>query len=277
MCRELHLKRLVVGGLERVFEIGRIFRNEGVSARHNPEFTSVEIYQVLLWHDDTLQARCILMLAMSGLLLSEPGSALRHVTIPLQFHAADKVTCKPAELAWQLGLKSASGFNPEALLRAHESTHASEQCNAGLSAHRGPCLRAGCGPKAVLSGLQAYADYYDIMDLSEELIGTCADAVVGKRQVEYQGQILDLGAPFRRASMHELVQQALGALLCYGDLLRGYQSRMIRLAQKQRSIPDRLIAFWQNYAPGCSCYALSLQQWSLLKSERGKSCNSSSG
>ena len=50
-CRELHLKRLVVGGLERVFEIGRIFRNEGVSARHNPEFTSVEIYQVLLWHD----------------------------------------------------------------------------------------------------------------------------------------------------------------------------------------------------------------------------------
>lgn len=45
-CRELHLKRLVVGGLERVFEIGRIFRNEGVSARHNPEFTSVEIYQV---------------------------------------------------------------------------------------------------------------------------------------------------------------------------------------------------------------------------------------
>ena len=44
-CRELHLKRLVVGGLERVFEIGRIFRNEGVSARHNPEFTSVEIYQ----------------------------------------------------------------------------------------------------------------------------------------------------------------------------------------------------------------------------------------
>lgn len=36
-----------MGGLERVFEIGRIFRNEGVSARHNPEFTSVEIYQVL--------------------------------------------------------------------------------------------------------------------------------------------------------------------------------------------------------------------------------------
>ncbi|HEY1098011.1 MAG TPA: amino acid--tRNA ligase-related protein, partial [Myxococcota bacterium] len=42
---ELHLKRLVVGGLERVYEIGRQFRNEGVSTRHNPEFTTVEVYQ----------------------------------------------------------------------------------------------------------------------------------------------------------------------------------------------------------------------------------------
>ena len=65
-CRELHLKRLVVGGLERVFEIGRIFRNEGVSARHNPEFTSVEIYQVLLRHDHKLQPYCNLILTLSG-------------------------------------------------------------------------------------------------------------------------------------------------------------------------------------------------------------------
>ena len=43
---ELHLKRMVVGGLERVFEIGRVFRNEGTSSRHNPEFTTVELYQV---------------------------------------------------------------------------------------------------------------------------------------------------------------------------------------------------------------------------------------
>jgi lysyl-tRNA synthetase class 2 len=45
IATELHLKRLVVGGFERVYELGRIFRNEGVSTRHNPEFTSVEIYQ----------------------------------------------------------------------------------------------------------------------------------------------------------------------------------------------------------------------------------------
>ena len=42
---ELHLKRLIVGGLERVFEIGRVFRNEGLSTRHNPEFTMLELYQ----------------------------------------------------------------------------------------------------------------------------------------------------------------------------------------------------------------------------------------
>jgi lysyl-tRNA synthetase class 2 len=42
---ELHLKRLIVGGMERVFEIGRIFRNEGMSTRHNPEFTMMELYQ----------------------------------------------------------------------------------------------------------------------------------------------------------------------------------------------------------------------------------------
>jgi lysyl-tRNA synthetase, class II len=42
---ELHLKRLIVGGLERVFEIGRVFRNEGIDTRHNPEFTMLEAYQ----------------------------------------------------------------------------------------------------------------------------------------------------------------------------------------------------------------------------------------
>ncbi len=42
---ELHLKRLLVGGMERVFELGRVFRNEGVSPRHNPEFTMLEAYQ----------------------------------------------------------------------------------------------------------------------------------------------------------------------------------------------------------------------------------------
>ncbi|HET7628831.1 MAG TPA: lysine--tRNA ligase [Bacillales bacterium] len=49
---ELHLKRLIVGGLERVYEIGRVFRNEGISTRHNPEFTMMELYQAYAdFHD----------------------------------------------------------------------------------------------------------------------------------------------------------------------------------------------------------------------------------
>ncbi|MBQ6706646.1 MAG: lysine--tRNA ligase [Clostridia bacterium] len=45
IATELHLKRLIVGGLERVYEVGRIFRNEGMDTKHNPEFTTVELYE----------------------------------------------------------------------------------------------------------------------------------------------------------------------------------------------------------------------------------------
>ncbi|GGF35512.1 lysine--tRNA ligase [Halobacillus andaensis] len=49
---ELHLKRLIVGGMEKVYEIGRVFRNEGVSTRHNPEFTMIELYEAYAdYHD----------------------------------------------------------------------------------------------------------------------------------------------------------------------------------------------------------------------------------
>ena len=51
---ELHLKRLVVGGIERVYEIGRVFRNEGMSTRHNPEFTMVEVYWALANYQDMM-------------------------------------------------------------------------------------------------------------------------------------------------------------------------------------------------------------------------------
>src|SRR5260370_5326218 len=52
---ELHLKRLLVGGFERVFEIGRAFRNEGLSPRHNPEFTLMECYQAYADYQDMMQ------------------------------------------------------------------------------------------------------------------------------------------------------------------------------------------------------------------------------
>ena len=54
IATELHLKRLIVGGLERVYEIGRIFRNEGMDTRHNPEFTTIELYQAYADFNDMM-------------------------------------------------------------------------------------------------------------------------------------------------------------------------------------------------------------------------------
>ncbi len=93
---ELYLKRLVVGGFERVFEINRSFRNEGLSTRHNPEFTMLEFYQ-------------------------------------------------------------------------------------------------------------AYADYRDLMDLTEEMLRGLAQTVLGTQQVEHQGKTYDLSQPFRRMTMLESI------------------------------------------------------------------------
>ena len=101
IATELHLKRLIVGGFEKVFELGRVFRNEGISTRHNPEFTTIEIYQ-------------------------------------------------------------------------------------------------------------AYADYNDMMDLTEALICAAANNAVGSLQVPYQGDTIDLTSPWRRVTMHEAVAEKTG-------------------------------------------------------------------
>jgi len=54
IATELHLKRLIVGGMDRVYEIGRIFRNEGMDTKHNPEFTTVELYQAYADYNDMM-------------------------------------------------------------------------------------------------------------------------------------------------------------------------------------------------------------------------------
>ncbi len=68
---ELNLKRLVVGGFERVFEINRSFRNEGVSVRHNPEFTMIEFYQAYATYHDLMDTTEVLM---KGLAMDVLGS-----------------------------------------------------------------------------------------------------------------------------------------------------------------------------------------------------------
>lgn len=98
---ELHLKRLIVGGLEKVYEIGRVYRNEGISTRHNPEFTMIELYE-------------------------------------------------------------------------------------------------------------AYADYHDIMELTEDMISHIAKEVLGTTKIVYQGQEVDLTPPWRRVSMVELIKEHTG-------------------------------------------------------------------
>ncbi len=107
---ELYLKRLVVGGFERVYEIARVFRNEGLSTRHNPEFTMLELYQ-------------------------------------------------------------------------------------------------------------AYADYHDMMDLTEALVAHLATELVGTTTIEYQGRPLDLTPPWRRATLTDLVEEHAGVRVGVGTPL----------------------------------------------------------
>jgi lysyl-tRNA synthetase class 2 len=69
IATELHLKRLVVGGLEKVFEIGRIFRNEGIDSTHNPEFTMLEAYQALADYSDVMNLVEEVIAAVAGTVL----------------------------------------------------------------------------------------------------------------------------------------------------------------------------------------------------------------
>lgn len=69
IATELHLKRLLIGGIEKVYELGRIFRNEGISTIHNPEFTTIEVYQAYIDYEEmiTLTEQLIYSVAMSVL------------------------------------------------------------------------------------------------------------------------------------------------------------------------------------------------------------------
>ena len=73
IATELHLKRLIVGGLERVYEIGKIFRNEGIDLTHNPEFTSMESYEAFADYNDVME---MVEQMVSGIAQEVLGSAV---------------------------------------------------------------------------------------------------------------------------------------------------------------------------------------------------------
>ena len=128
IATELHLKRLVVGGFEKVYELGRIFRNEGISTRHNPEFTSVEIYQ-------------------------------------------------------------------------------------------------------------AFADYLDMMNLLEELITSVCNQICGSLTINYQGEVIDMSAPWRRVSMNELVKESTGIDF---DLFLGNRDKAVQaMLEAGLDVPEK--------------------------------------
>jgi lysyl-tRNA synthetase class 2 len=80
---ELYLKRLVVGGFEKVFEINRNFRNEGVSTRHNPEFTMLEFYQAHADYEDNMDLTEELFRELAQLVLGQHRRAVRRQGLPL--------------------------------------------------------------------------------------------------------------------------------------------------------------------------------------------------
>ena len=93
---ELHLKRLIVGGLEKVYEIGRVFRNEGVSTRHNPEFTMIELYEAYADYHDIMDITENMIRNISEKVLGTAKVTYGEETIDLEskwkrIHMADAV------------------------------------------------------------------------------------------------------------------------------------------------------------------------------------------
>ncbi|MXZ44439.1 MAG: lysine--tRNA ligase [Gammaproteobacteria bacterium] len=118
---ELYLKRLVVGGFERVYEINRNFRNEGLSTRHNPEFTMLEFYQAYATYED--------LIALTSELIYEVAQALcqtdtiRWGDHDISFSKEPKVMTMEESVASVLGLSQTSDVRDERILRQQAAQH----------------------------------------------------------------------------------------------------------------------------------------------------------
>ena len=105
---ELYLKRLIVGGLERVYEIGRVFRNEGVDARHNPEFTLMELYQAYTDYHGSL----VLTYGEHTMDLSKPFERITMVDAVKKYANVDFDAIKDTEEAKKLAKEHNIAFEP---------------------------------------------------------------------------------------------------------------------------------------------------------------------
>ena len=108
---ELYLKRLLIGGMERVYELNRSFRNEGVSTRHNPEFTMLEAYEAFVDYDDTMAlvedlVKTIAQAVNGGLVVQVAGREV-DLSQPFErvtmFQAIERATGRDLASAWEAG------------------------------------------------------------------------------------------------------------------------------------------------------------------------------
>jgi lysyl-tRNA synthetase class 2 len=132
---ELHLKRLVVGGLERVYEIGRCYRNEGISTRHNPEFTMLEFYQAYATYETLMDFAEVLLRGVDARLAEAmPDAHARwKAERPFTFHEPfarvpmDRAVSTAAERTaipgWVAAVEEGGGSALVALLRGDFGEH----------------------------------------------------------------------------------------------------------------------------------------------------------
>lgn len=114
---ELYLKRLVVGGLERVFELNRNFRNEGVSTRHNPEFTMLEFYQAYANYHDLMDEIEALLRALSSYMQSTHAAACGEEAVRFD-SAFARLPMRDAVLQYNPALNADDVDDPERLKAA---------------------------------------------------------------------------------------------------------------------------------------------------------------
>jgi lysyl-tRNA synthetase class 2 len=117
---ELYLKRLIIGGYEKVFEIGRIFRNEGVSTRHNPEFTMMELYEAYVNLEDVMD----LVEAMFEFICREVNGG---PTFPYKDQVIDLSVRPWPRLPMLEGIRQYAGIDPEEMTSLERAKAACER------------------------------------------------------------------------------------------------------------------------------------------------------